>query len=417
MIIVGADLEIQTKAEIFSKKMFYYFICLLWMYETLFRYVSIVLSRLPYLGGGFLYYFRPIVLILLLASSLPYFFKRLNVSDVIYTIAVMLFVCITVLVNSRYNQEFINSYLWTFVLQCFPMIFVGRIFPELLYDDKKIRFLGLLSLLCLISTILVILQSGANIQADWSGSMYYPYIMLPHLLCLFFIAVNYSNIIYLIVFILGFVFMAMLGNRGSLVCTIVFVIVCLFKYFVKLSFPKKVISIIIFGAIILFFVEGRLYNALLLNIYNFANQHGLSTRLFYFINGDIDAPFDSGRSILREKVIAAIFKNPLGYGLSSDVYFAGAYVHNIFLELLVEFGVIFGSILIVALVLLIVKVLVNRNIEWKIKNVFWLFICASLIKLLISGTYLTDPYVYFMIGMGLTLKNIFKIDDEEYPVM
>lgn len=396
----------QTKSETISKKIFFYFTCVLWTYNTLFKYVSVILSRLPFFGDFFLNYFRLIVLILLLIGSLPYILGKLDIIDVFYTIIVLLVVCVTVLINSKYNQEFINTYIWIFVLQCYPMIFMGRVILNILYDDRNVRYLGLISLLCLISTILVIIQSGANIQADWSGSMYYSYIILPHVLCVFYIAVNYNNIMYLFISILGFIFMVMLGNRGSLICSIIFFVICLYRYFMKLSLHKKIISIVVFLFLIVIFTVGNFYNSFLLNIYNYASTHGLSTRLFYFMKGEINSPFDSGRSILRKKVIKAISDNILGYGLSSDVFFAGAYVHNIFLELIVEFGVFFGFILILGIVWLIFSALIKNNIPWNIKNIFCIFICCGLIKLCISGTYLTDPYIFFMLGMAISLCNI-----------
>ena len=397
------------KTRISEQRMFFILLCIIWTYQALLNYLGVVLSRIPLLGTFFQYYFRPILLILFILLSLPYIAKQLNVKDFLFTIGVLIFVCITLLINSKYNQEFINNYLPVFLLQAFPLYYIGRSVTETLFDENEVKILGTLSLICLLSTILVILRDGANIQEDWSGSMYYPYIMLPHLLLILYIAVNYNSykrILYSVVFVFGFLFMVMLGNRGSLICAVTFLLVTLYKSISRMKTHKKIILFVLIFALALFFIESRMYDLLLNSLYNFASTHGLSLRLYYFLEGQINEPFDSGRSVIRQKVIQAIKINPLGYGLSSDVYFANAYVHNIFLEFWIDFGILFGSIFIGAILFITGKTLFNPNLEWRIKNIFWIYICCSIIKLCISGTYLKDPYIFFMIGLGISLGKV-----------
>jgi hypothetical protein len=399
------NLEIENSHPV-EEKIFFTLVCLIWSYQTLFRYVCIALSRLPYLNSFFLIYFRPIVIIFFIIASFPFILRKLNYRDLMFSIIILLLVCVTIFINSKYDQKFINDYLWTFLLQAFPLYFIGRSVVFELKNDNRIIILGRLSLLCLVFAIFVVLLYGANIQAEWSDNMYYSYIILPHILLVLFLAVNYKKLLYIVSFIVGFLFLLMLGNRGSLVCVSIFALVTMYKTISNLSATKKIAVIVVLIAATLFFVQGELYRSLLTNLYSFSSRHGLSARLLYYLNGQINEPFDSGRGAIRKKIIDAINNNPFGYGLSSDVYFAGQYAHNIFIEMWVEFGVVFGTFFLGLFLFSFVKVLANSNITWKQKNIFWIFICLSLVKLCISGTYITDPYFFFTIGLAISLGKV-----------
>ena len=131
---------------------------------------------------------------------------------------------------------------------------------------------------------------------------------------------------------------------------------------------------------------------------------GMSTRIFdYYLNGEIGD--SSGRDRLTEYALEAIFRKPLfGYGLMGDRALMGTYAHHFFLEIWMEFGVLFGTGYIVALAVLLFRACRN---QWKNKNrmtFLLMIVCMNMVKLLMSGSYITEPYFFFMIGALLAAK-------------
>lgn len=78
---------------------------------------------------------------------------------------------------------------------------------------------------------------------------------------------------------------------------------------------------------------------------------GMSTRIFdLFLEGEIVN--STGRDRLAEKVITAILQEPIwGYGIMGDWVITGnIYVHNIFLEMWCQFGLILGTIILAVVI-------------------------------------------------------------------
>ena len=129
---------------------------------------------------------------------------------------------------------------------------------------------------------------------------------------------------------------------------------------------------------------------------------GINSRtLIYFSEGIITS--DSGRGEIYDVVIEEIKQNPLfGYGLFADrVFVGGVYCHNIFLEMFVDFGVLIPSLLVILFV----------GYYWKILSVasskeiqfFILLFLASIIPLLLSGSYLTDFKFPLFVGYAYAM--------------
>ena len=89
---------------------------------------------------------------------------------------------------------------------------------------------------------------------------------------------------------------------------------------------------------------------------------GFSTRIFTFIiEGDITA--SKGRESLAKQAVEAIIENPMwGYGITADRAMFGIYPHNMFLEILCQYGIVFGSLLIITmLVITVIALLKSRK--------------------------------------------------------
>ncbi len=197
-----------------------------------------------------------------------------------------------------------------------------------------------------------------------------------------------------------------LGSRGAVLCIGVFTILKLIKNLKKVTYTRLFIYIILFAIVFVGFI---FFDEILEYIYNFLLNYGIksrSIRLFQRDNIHL-----SGRDIIYAKVFNEILKSPiLGLGLAGDrVILSGSYAHNIFIELLVNFGVIIGLILVITLLLIIIKSVFTKDL---IKyNIIIIWISLGFISLLVSNSYLLDFKFWILLGLSLRIKHCNKYNN------
>lgn len=196
-----------------------------------------------------------------------------------------------------------------------------------------------------------------------------------------------------------------LGSRGAIMCIGVFIILKLIRKLKHLTYSKLLMfiilfSIIIFGLIFLDEIQEFIYNFLLINF-------GIRSRSIYlFLQDEIHL---SGRDILYRIVIEETMKKPfIGLGLTGDRFILqGGYVHNLLIEILSNFGLVIGTILIVFVIFFLIKALFIK--DTKKYNMIIIWLSLGFVHLFVSGTYLTDLNFWIMLGLNFKLlfsKNI-----------
>jgi hypothetical protein len=130
---------------------------------------------------------------------------------------------------------------------------------------------------------------------------------------------------------------------------------------------------------------------------------GLSTRIMdYYMMGMFDDT--SGRDDIQKSVINSLSFNSFGgLGIGGDWRVAGVYSHNIILEFLASFGVIVGSLLLGLLLICYVRGLLHcRTIGQK--EMWLIFVVCGFVRLLLSGTFVTEPFFYLFIGYCVAMN-------------
>ena len=143
---------------------------------------------------------------------------------------------------------------------------------------------------------------------------------------------------------------------------------------------------------------------------------GFSTRTLHRL---IQGSFleDRARGSLATYSIRLILDNPVaGVGVARDrLLLAEAmgirdpsiavkwYPHNLVLELLLQFGVFVGGGLLVAIAILVVRAALNV-IETPMSSVVLIFVGIGLAPLMVSGSYLTSPLFFALLGLCLTAR-------------
>lgn len=202
--------------------------------------------------------------------------------------------------------------------------------------------------------------------------------------------------------IVGFFCLFIAGTRGPLVCTIAAMVL---KALVLRKGRKKAAYVTI-GTIAIILVQTNILAVLLNLLGSFLSSIGITNlRLIDFYNeGNIAET--SGRSDLQSIVIEAISQRPFrGYGVGYDrILLDGSYVHNIFIEAAVSFGILFGGLFVLGLIMVILRTLFSKNDSLRI--ISFVFLTAIVFKLIFSTSFLACRE--FSIFLGLCIGGILK---------
>lgn len=189
-----------------------------------------------------------------------------------------------------------------------------------------------------------------------------------------------------------------LGARGPLMCIGVFFLLKIMKPNAKWT-KLRVMG---FGSLIAGLVGGVVFfNEILLLLDNLFRSFGISSRtLSLFMRGSIHL---SGRDRLYELVVPEILDSPfIGIGIAGDYRIIGNYVHNFFLEVLGNFGIIVGGIGIIMLLIWVFRLLFRSN-----KQVFGLisiWFSLGFVHLMVSSSYLVDIKFWIFLGLVVNLS-------------
>lgn len=168
-------------------------------------------------------------------------------------------------------------------------------------------------------------------------------------------------------------------SRGAVLSLVVLIGILLFN---KSNHKKAWLIFIICAGCIVFFGRDFIIEKL--------SASGLNMR--WIIRFTSQADITTGRTRLYALALNAIRENPLlGNGIGYFETIAnGQYVHNMFLQLLCEFGVIVGGAISVYILVLIFK-----NVFDDKDNRFGYFlICQFIPRLLLSSVYWLNPFIW-----------------------
>ena len=382
------------------KKQPYYLIAyrillaLLWTQYTVLDFIRVIISRIPYIG--FLSeLFIPTCIIIAVIASLPWFVKNIRGVDTLFYVGIVILYLVTMIAFPN-NKDFMVENWWRILISVAAFYFVGLAYS---HKDcsKDLFWCSAVGVFLVFLYQLYKLNSGIALEED---NMYVAYNVLPSMMYLLYYAVYRDRKSYWIVALASIGVMFIFGTRGPILCAIVFMAVY-FLHRTIVSGKKRnyLLLLLVICLLIVFAVFDEWLVKLVIRVANIFSRFGFSTRIFdFFIAGE--ATTSLGREYLTQETIRAIINNPIkGYGFTGDQYLLGVYCHNLFLELWCHFGVIGGSLILLALLGLSVAALFKSAKNEKIFYLVLMFISMVYVKLLLSSSYTLEPYFYFMIGL------------------
>ncbi len=321
----------------------------------------------------------------------------------IYFISIFIFV-INYLVFIK-NRDYIFELIFPFFFTCLPsLIYCDSIYDLKILKKIMIKASHIIAFFGLVLGILIFI--GKASIGSYSMSLSY-YILVPSIIYLDGIIDKFTFSKALLILMLLIIILA-LGSRGPVLCLITFFILKLLKKEKALKRSTILVYCLIIVLLIFFIIN---FKNILNLLYNTLLYFGISSRTIqlFLKNGT----YLSGRDIIYKNIINAIKESPIFVlGLAGDRVINGSYAHNLFIEIIADFGIVLG--LIISFILLFIVSISIMKKSMGNYNIIIIWFSLGFVNLMVSGSYLID--IKFWIFIGLLIRN-FRFKGEELRVI
>lgn len=243
-------------------------------------------------------------------------------------------------------------------------------------------------------------MAGELIKMSYSLS--FGYKMLFSSIVFMYLFVIKKKKVYLPFLVISIFTILLGGSRGPLIGMLVAVLFLIWQFFVNSpSYKKLIVMFVGVSAIVFILTVG--FDAVIDLVKYVAVEFDISSRsIDMFLKGTLSE--NNGRDKIYGLAINMIKENPFGYGMYGDRYVIGqyyywGYCHNIFLELLIDFGVVLGLLIILFILWKSIKMLFMCKDE-TYKFIFFIFFTSSL-QLLLSSSFWYSPFFWACIAIGV----------------
>lgn len=397
------------KKDVFSKRK--YLMCLFWAFQLIIRRITAlimtILGMIDYVEVLNAFFWAVVIVFCLNAVA-----ESLKLKDILFGLLVFAFSYIA-LVIWPFNY-YINQNRYEFFSKVFPFFFLGRciaIDKEILDDLRQISIVTII--INYVVYFLYYKQGGGT--GIFHDNLAFAYDIIPHVILLFYYFLKNKKLKDSIFFFLAAILLVIQGSRAPVLYLVVFFIWYSFSFqpFLKWILKSSVLLVLFFT-----FVQSGLLDYTLNFLVNFGNALGIGTRIFDEVIKirKVGLAPDFWRTYLRDIVLKGIYEKPIrGFGPYGDYYLTrndthfinGMYVHNIFIELMCDYGIIIGILLFIVLFVLLFKAY-NSSEGIEVKLIILILSSNTIYKLFFSGSYLKEPYFFFMLGVLISLIDTAK---------
>ena len=388
-----------------SPSAFRLLLLLIWINNTVLGFVIEIMERLP-IVGMLAEFIMPTVFIALTICAVPYILKHCHATDLFFYLGIAMILALNLMLYPT-NQQYLMPQMWRILGTVVPLYFIGVAYKHDFYK-KDLFWVSLLSVLAIFAYQIYYLGTGRLLNQD---NMNTAYNVLPSVLYLIYWAFEHKKWRYTLLVLLGFILILLFGTRGVFLVALIFFACCIFAHGLKKkSITSKCLFLLIATTVIVFLARSDVLIRVARLGSELFGKIGFSTRIFdFFLEGNMAE--SKGRERLYRLVMGSIRERPLlGYGIMGDwAICGGIYVHNLFLELYCQFGIIVGSLLLIALF----SVVALSMYRIRHKNLFFLvlmFACFVFVKLMLTGSYLHEPWLFFLLGLCANAGRVKKGD-------
>ncbi len=337
--------------------------------------------------------------------------KYIKADFIILYIFILIFFLSTITIHPDYTYYYIRSEygVWDYVLIPYKGLY-AYLFVRLINDPQKIKrnfkISGWIMYLYFVYSLQYAYRmgfwygvSGSNDRVKMSYSVLFGYEVLFFELIFLYAALKNKKISDIVASVIGFILILAGGSRGPVLFMGVFIVLFLMRE-LKQSRKKAIfMTATVFATASLY----ALYTSLLSYLAVVLGKMGFSSRFIELLaNGSVTQ--DSGRNRIWLAAINMIKEKPWGYGAMGSrkiisSYIVVGYPHSVILEILIDFGVVLGGILLIFYIINSIRIIFKSKYnEWC--DIFLPLFCCSC-ALLISMTYWSFPSFWSCIAIGV----------------
>lgn len=332
---------------------------------------------------------------------------------------VILFFGITYIVHDEYEYVYSRKFygVWDYVLRPDNGLY-AYLFIRLVNNPKSLlsglRISGFIMYFYSALKLYIALNRGYWLEENYMGNaiqlsynLNFGYDLLLFVCCFLYCALRYKRKIDAIMFVVGFVMILLGGSRGPVLDIAIFGMIYILIAVGESKYKFFYLFLVFVSLLIVMFS----YQYILTAIMDVLSYFNVSSRtLSKLLEGSVSE--DNGRSILWTAATNMIQMDPWGYGAMGarhilyKIHIVG-HPHNFILELLVEYGVLGGAIILLYLLINSIRIFIKQDVgEWK--GVFLIFFANSC-QLLTSYTYWHSIGLWSALAVGVCIfKNLKK---------
>lgn len=326
-----------------------------------------------------------------------------------FAVILFIFVAVASFMLTEYKY-FTSTVLWTLLIGGCVFFLQGS-----LINMKNVSYnqlLGAAKITLVIST-LYSLYTIISKNATYEDNMDFSYRALPAVLIVFSgLLVKKAGRSTIVFAAMGVVLLLLQGTRGPLLCLAVYVCLMLYKKHGMGKFFLKVSAAVLIVTLLL---SSQTIQNWLLNVSEQIDSTGYSSRFIsMLVKGELSD--DNGRDVIKEALLEEIQENPFQIrGMFADrqatrglrnyewniIYPEGTYAHSIWIEVIFDWGLLLGGVLLISIVLILFRTI--KKCSMSDAYIVMLFVCTGFVHLFLSGSYLEDTGFFFL--MGLTMND------------
>ena len=363
--------------------------------KNIVRYAIYALSMLPGIGflSDYILAFLYVLLILMCINGNT----KVGLSELfvpMFVIMAIVFTCVLYPQNAQYIMD--PNRFWNTIFPCLRWFIVGLV---IIPDKALMTLLGKATCIAIALETAYLLfymvPNGLISNDDMSRA----YQLLPHIMVAFAYAFNSKKIVPWTASIIGLLYLLSLGTRGPFLVLLVYIA---FKFVImSVATTRRKITLVLGVSLVGLLISiPDVYISMLNILYALLTKIGVSTRIVdYMIEGTIVSN-TTGRDELYAFALEKIAEKPLlGYGVYGEWQWIGWNIHNMYLEVLLHFGVILGGFLLIWLIVYTVGAFFKTKNEYA-KDLLLIFICFVFIRSFYGGSYLHYA-TYFLIALSI----------------
>lgn len=343
-----------------------------------FNYIN-VLVRLFYV----LYLFYIIPIIINRSKSINMFF-----------IIMFAFFCVFNIAFFPANNSYFFQTVMSFVSTCFPcFVVISSINNYEILKDYLIKYSRIIcSVIVLLFIIQLFIIHNLNNQTEYLMGLGYS-LTLPVLILILF-KLKKKNYLDIILIAITILYIVLFASRGPLISIMIAFVYTPIRNAVN---DRKKLRLFLIITLLLF--SAIFYKEIIILIVNCFQNIGFNSRTLEVISSDLF--HDSGRTQIYNVLIKQIVENPITIrGINSEYLLTGGYAHNIFIELLYQFGIVFGFPICIFILVKSIKTFFSAKSSKDIITLIF-FLCSIPCLLVSSSLWINYS---FWIWLALILK-------------